>query len=99
MDSYSNLPHSYDGENATTNSLMGDYNFTVADYEVFTPVSSSKWTNTGGVSEEQRVFVYLQLALTIPTMLRFDIITSRKSKLIKNKNKCLRNTFSNEKKK
>lgn len=43
MDSYSNLPHSYDGENASCNSLMGDYNFTVADYEVFTPVSSSKW--------------------------------------------------------
>ncbi|XP_026822518.1 uncharacterized protein LOC113560689 [Rhopalosiphum maidis] len=42
MDSYSNLPHSYDGENASTNSLMGDYNFTVADYEVFTPVATSK---------------------------------------------------------
>lgn len=40
MDSYSNLPHSYDGENASFNSLMGDYNFTVADYEVFTPVKN-----------------------------------------------------------
>lgn len=40
MGSYSNLPHSYDGENASSNSLMGDYNFTVADYEVFTPVKN-----------------------------------------------------------
>ncbi|XP_049810586.1 uncharacterized protein LOC126253356 [Schistocerca nitens] len=37
MDSYSNLPHSYDGENASCLALMGDYNFTVRDYEVFTP--------------------------------------------------------------
>ncbi|RWS31696.1 uncharacterized protein B4U80_01927 [Leptotrombidium deliense] len=36
MDSYSNLPHSYDGENASCTLLMGDYNFTVFDYEVFT---------------------------------------------------------------
>lgn len=35
-DSYSNLPHSYDGENASCDILMGDYNFTVIDYEVFT---------------------------------------------------------------
>lgn len=38
MDSYSNLPHSYDGDNASCSILMGDYNFTVIDYEVFTPV-------------------------------------------------------------
>lgn len=38
MDSYSNLPHSYDGENASSSVLMGDYNFSVLDYEVFTPV-------------------------------------------------------------
>nr|XP_018913693.1 PREDICTED: uncharacterized protein LOC109041728 [Bemisia tabaci] len=38
VDSYSNLPHSYDGENASFNSLMGDYYFSVQDYEVFTPV-------------------------------------------------------------
>ncbi|CAB0038389.1 unnamed protein product [Trichogramma brassicae] len=36
MDSYSNLPHSYDGENASTSILMGDYYFSVVDYEVFT---------------------------------------------------------------
>ncbi|XP_022207548.1 uncharacterized protein LOC111064169 [Nilaparvata lugens] len=38
LESYSNLPHSYNGENASCNSLMGDYNFYVYDYEVFTPV-------------------------------------------------------------
>ncbi|UYV60369.1 TLD [Cordylochernes scorpioides] len=37
MSSYSNLPHSYDGEHASSTILMGDYNFNVADYEVFTP--------------------------------------------------------------
>lgn len=37
MESYSNLPHSYDGENSSCNTLMSDYNFTVVDYEVFTP--------------------------------------------------------------
>ncbi|KFM79229.1 TBC1 domain family member 24, partial [Stegodyphus mimosarum] len=36
LESYSNLPHSYDGENASCTLLMGDYNFTVLDYEVFT---------------------------------------------------------------
>lgn len=36
MDSYSNLPHSYDGANANYTSLFGDYNFTIQDYEVFT---------------------------------------------------------------
>lgn len=35
-ESYSNLPHSYDGENASSNSMFGDYNFSVIDYEVFT---------------------------------------------------------------
>nr|CAI5821948.1 unnamed protein product [Callosobruchus analis] len=39
MDSYSNLPHTYDGEGASPSVLMGDYNFTVADYEVFTPIN------------------------------------------------------------
>lgn len=37
MDSYSNLPHSYNGENSSNSILMGDYYFTVVDYEVFTP--------------------------------------------------------------
>lgn len=41
MDSYSNLPHTYDGEGASPSILMGDYNFTVTDYEVFTPVNAS----------------------------------------------------------
>lgn len=38
-DSYSNLPHSYDGDNASNTILMGVYNFTVLDYEVFTPAT------------------------------------------------------------
>ncbi|XP_065162443.1 uncharacterized protein [Atheta coriaria] len=40
MDSYSNLPHTYDGESASQSVLMGDYYFRVADYEVFTPLRS-----------------------------------------------------------
>ncbi|XP_022661389.1 uncharacterized protein LOC111267390 [Varroa jacobsoni] len=36
MECYSNLPHTYDGEGASSTLLMGGYNFTVADYEVFT---------------------------------------------------------------
>lgn len=36
MESYSNLPHSYDGHGASNRVLMGDYNFYVKDYEVFT---------------------------------------------------------------
>lgn len=40
MDSYSNLPHTYDGDGASPAAMMGDYNFTVADYEVFAPVNS-----------------------------------------------------------
>lgn len=35
-DSYSNLPHSYDGPAASCASLLGDYNFLVTDYEVYT---------------------------------------------------------------
>jgi len=35
-DSYSNLPHTYDGHNASNTVLMGDYNFSPIDYEVFT---------------------------------------------------------------
>lgn len=41
MDSYSNLPHTYDGDGASPATLMGDYNFTVADYEVFTLINTS----------------------------------------------------------
>lgn len=37
-ENYSNLPHSYDGAGAGSGVLFGDYNFTVHDYEVFTPV-------------------------------------------------------------
>lgn len=37
LESYSNLPHSYDCDGACSTILMGDYNFTVLDYEVFTP--------------------------------------------------------------
>ncbi|CAG0881812.1 unnamed protein product [Darwinula stevensoni] len=38
-ESYSNLPHSYDGENASCTLLMGNYNFNVLEYEIFTPVA------------------------------------------------------------
>ncbi|KAF7387034.1 hypothetical protein HZH68_012711 [Vespula germanica] len=34
MESYSNLPHSYDGEHASNTVLMGDYHFSVVDYEL-----------------------------------------------------------------
>ncbi|KAK9880745.1 hypothetical protein WA026_013067 [Henosepilachna vigintioctopunctata] len=40
VDSYSNLPHTYGGDGASPTILMGSYNFTVADYEVFTPHSA-----------------------------------------------------------
>lgn len=36
MDSYSNLPHSYDGTSSGSRSLFGDYNFSIMDYEVYT---------------------------------------------------------------
>ncbi|XP_032681890.1 uncharacterized protein LOC116849136 isoform X2 [Odontomachus brunneus] len=35
-ESYSNLPHSYEGDHASNTVLMGDYHFSVVDYEVFT---------------------------------------------------------------
>ena len=41
MDSYSNMPHSYDGDGASSSLLMGDYNFTIVDYEVFTLSSAN----------------------------------------------------------
>jgi hypothetical protein len=34
-ESYSNLPHSYAGAQASPELLMGEYNFLVEDYEVF----------------------------------------------------------------
>ncbi|XP_037821832.1 uncharacterized protein LOC119610612 [Lucilia sericata] len=40
-DSYSNLPHSYDGPNASYETLFGDYNFTITDYEVYTVAQAS----------------------------------------------------------
>ncbi|KAM7357660.1 uncharacterized protein ACRADG_002930 isoform 1-T3 [Cochliomyia hominivorax] len=40
-DSYSNLPHSYDGPNASYETLFGDYNFTITDYEVYTLAQSN----------------------------------------------------------
>ena len=36
-DSYSNLPHSYDGGGATSSLLLGDYSSTIAEYEVLVP--------------------------------------------------------------
>lgn len=47
MDSYSNLPHSYDGPNAAYLTLFGDYNFTVVDYEVYTLATN---TTAAGVA-------------------------------------------------
>ena len=41
MECYSNLPHSYDGTNASPSILMGDYNFNVLDHEVFTTDNTS----------------------------------------------------------
>ncbi|XP_055692926.1 uncharacterized protein LOC129795559 isoform X1 [Lutzomyia longipalpis] len=41
MDSYSNLPHSYDGPGASCTTMFGDYNFSIVDYEVYTTVGSS----------------------------------------------------------
>jgi hypothetical protein len=37
-DSYSNLPHSYDGEQASSTCLMGEYSFMVEEYEVLVPL-------------------------------------------------------------
>ena len=42
-DSYSNLPHSYSGNNgdlSSTTSLMGEYNFIVEEYEVMVPIQN-----------------------------------------------------------
>ena len=36
MECYSNMPHSYSGQNVSSSILMGDYNFNILDYEVFT---------------------------------------------------------------
>lgn len=47
-DSYSNLPHSYDGPSANCGSLLGDYNFLVTDYEVYTTASSAGATTATG---------------------------------------------------
>lgn len=45
-DSYSNLPHSYDGgSNASSSSLFGDYNFTIAEYEVYALASAPSPTS------------------------------------------------------
>ncbi|XP_054168086.1 uncharacterized protein LOC128965417 [Oppia nitens] len=38
-ESYSNLPHTYEGDNASNTVLMGHYNFTAIDYEVFTTIT------------------------------------------------------------
>lgn len=47
MDSYSNLSHSYDGNNATSSSLFGDYNFTITEYEVYTIASAPSHQSKG----------------------------------------------------
>ncbi|XP_065581334.1 uncharacterized protein LOC136040871 [Artemia franciscana] len=40
MESYTNFPHSYNGDETSPTLLMGDYNFSIADYEVFTPATN-----------------------------------------------------------
>ncbi|XP_059608145.1 uncharacterized protein LOC132255985 [Phlebotomus argentipes] len=50
MDSYSNLPHSYDGPGASCSSMFGDYNFTIVDYEVYTTASPAEAAR-GGAKE------------------------------------------------
>lgn len=46
MDSYSNLPHSYEASaNASCNSLFGDYSFKIVDYEVYTLAAATPPTN------------------------------------------------------
>lgn len=40
MECYSNFPHSFDGKNAASSVLMGDYYFNVVNYEVFTTKNS-----------------------------------------------------------
>ncbi|ALC38966.1 CG7102 [Drosophila busckii] len=44
-DSYSNLPHSYDGPHAPHLTLFGDYNFMVSDYEVYTVAATQAHNN------------------------------------------------------
>lgn len=41
-ESYSNLPDSYDGPNATSTTLFSDCNFSIQDYEVFTLDSDNR---------------------------------------------------------
>lgn len=48
IDSYSNLPHSYDGVNASCTTLFSDYNFSIQDYEVFTVA------NNGGNGQKSK---------------------------------------------
>ncbi|XP_068143580.1 uncharacterized protein [Drosophila tropicalis] len=51
IDSYSNLPHSYDGPDLT---LFADYNFCVSDYEVYTVASPSAPALPPGVPIKQK---------------------------------------------
>ena len=52
LDSYSNLPHSYASAHASTTLLMGGYNFSVAEYEVFGIKKVREFENVWGASNE-----------------------------------------------
>lgn len=46
-ESYSNLPHSYDGHGeASCNTLFGDYHFPIVDYEIYTTASANETTSS-----------------------------------------------------
>ncbi|KAH8327907.1 hypothetical protein KR067_001501 [Drosophila pandora] len=78
MDSYSNLPHSYDGTNAAHLTLFGDYNFTISDYEVYTLAPSGGGSGTGPVHSSNHNQVQNQnlsangQAPGVPTKAKYD---------------------------
>lgn len=74
MDSYSNLPHSYDGANAAHLTLFGDYNFTISDYEVYTLASPGGGSggNGGGPSHSHNHNQNNQAPGVPPTKGKYD---------------------------
>ena len=54
LDSYSNLPHSYDGPNASFKSLLGDYYSSVVDYEVYTVAAAAAQPLSGSVKVQKQ---------------------------------------------
>jgi len=74
MDSYSNLPHSYDGANAAHLTLFGDYNFTITDYEVYTLASpgGSSTSGTSHTSSHNQNLSANGQAPGVPTKAKYD---------------------------